>query len=101
MTHAGSIRAFSRTGMMHNASPLLQMSYETSCQFLAAACKDGVRDRLKSPAASIIFGQTPILGTGMVTLIAELNKPPPRWKKQEKEPFFKYSGKAFLPKMKT
>jgi len=95
MTHAGGLRAFSRSGMVHNASPLLQMSYETSCQFLTAACKDGIRDNVQSPASALIVGQTPCLGTGMVSLVAELNKPPPAWKQA---PEFRLPKEALRPR---
>jgi len=72
MTQGGGYKAFNRTGMYQNASPLLQMSYETTMQFLTMACTENVKDHMASPASSIVVGQVPKVGTGMVTLLCDL-----------------------------
>lgn len=87
MTHAGGLRPFSRLGMMHSTSPLLQMTYETSGQYLAAACKDAVVDTMHSPASSIILGQPPAVGTGMVELLVDLSPQIPHFKEARKFTF--------------
>lgn len=41
MTASGEFRAFSRLGMSHHSSPLLQMSFETSIKFLTEGVERG------------------------------------------------------------
>eukprot|EP00931_Biecheleriopsis_adriatica_P040996 TRINITY_DN23485_c0_g1_i1.p1 TRINITY_DN23485_c0_g1~~TRINITY_DN23485_c0_g1_i1.p1 ORF type:complete len:1876 (+),score=482.94 TRINITY_DN23485_c0_g1_i1:83-5710(+) len=87
MAQAGGLRAFNRLGMLHCPSPLLQMSYETTMQFLSTACQEGLLDNMVSPASSIVVGQPPSVGTGMVNLLVDLDPPDPPWKKQRKFTF--------------
>mmetsp|Transcript_45440 Transcript_45440/g.81752 ORF Transcript_45440/g.81752 Transcript_45440/m.81752 type:complete len:1846 (+) Transcript_45440:80-5617(+) len=72
MAQAGGLRAFNRLGMIHSPSPLLQMSYETTMQFLSTACQEDLMDNMTSPASSIVLGQPPTVGTGMVNLLVDL-----------------------------
>jgi len=72
MAQAGDLRAFNRLGMLHCSSPLLQMSYETTMQFLSTACQEDLMDNMTSPASSIVLGQAPVVGTGMVNLLVDL-----------------------------
>jgi len=82
MTQGGGMRAFNRHGMAHAASPLLQMSFETTMQFLTTACQDNIPDRMASPASAIVMGQVPPVGTGMVSLLVDLKPAVPRWKQK-------------------
>jgi len=83
MAQAGDLRPFNRLGMINCTSPLLQMSYETTMQFLSTACKEDLLDNMVSPASSIVLGQPPAVGTGVVNLLVDLDPPDPPWKKQK------------------
>mmetsp|Transcript_39004 Transcript_39004/g.110629 ORF Transcript_39004/g.110629 Transcript_39004/m.110629 type:complete len:522 (-) Transcript_39004:167-1732(-) len=82
MAHLGGLRAFNRHGMNSAASPFQQMSYETAINFLSQACQDSVPDNMQSPAAAIVLGQVPLVGTGSVKLLMDLNPVVPAWKQQ-------------------
>eukprot|EP00928_Gymnodinium_smaydae_P029135 TRINITY_DN22024_c0_g1_i1.p1 TRINITY_DN22024_c0_g1~~TRINITY_DN22024_c0_g1_i1.p1 ORF type:complete len:1780 (+),score=378.23 TRINITY_DN22024_c0_g1_i1:126-5465(+) len=81
MCQDGKLKAFSRMGMNTNMSPWQQMSFETTMQYLSLACQDGVADAMASPASSIVLGQIPQLGTGMVSLLCDLDPKNPVAKK--------------------
>lgn len=83
MAHGGDLRAFNRMGMQSCASPLLQMSYETTVQFLSTACQEGLLDNMVSPASAIVLGKPPEVGTGIVHLMVDLDPPEPEWKKRK------------------
>ncbi|GBM77438.1 DNA-directed RNA polymerase I subunit RPA1 [Araneus ventricosus] len=70
MTCSGQYRPCNRIGMEGNASPLQQITFETSKNFLAEAMVMGVQDRLTSPSANIIVGQLPPAGTGCFNLLS-------------------------------
>eukprot|EP00929_Paragymnodinium_shiwhaense_P014932 TRINITY_DN12292_c0_g1_i1.p1 TRINITY_DN12292_c0_g1~~TRINITY_DN12292_c0_g1_i1.p1 ORF type:complete len:1825 (-),score=566.53 TRINITY_DN12292_c0_g1_i1:419-5893(-) len=72
MTQNGNIKGFNRLGLQHNMSPLQQMSYETTMQFMNLAAKDAVAERCISPSSSIVVGNLPQLGTGIVQLLCDL-----------------------------
>jgi len=82
MTMDGKIRPFNRTGMLHSTSPMLQMSYETTMQFLSSACQDRVVDTCASPASAISMGKTPTVGTGMVSVMMDLTAKAPTAKER-------------------
>jgi len=82
MGQLGDLRAFNRTGIIHAGSPLQQMSFETTMQFMNVACQEGLSDGMASPSSSIVLGQLPQVGTGMVHLLADLHPPAPPWKKK-------------------
>ena len=69
MTHQGGYRAFNRGGISQHSSPFLKMSFETSMNFLSAACHDLQMDPLKSPAAAIVVGKLVPVGTGVFDII--------------------------------
>ena len=69
MTFEGGYRAFNRTGVHSNASPLLRMSFETAVAFLTNATLHGETDHLKSPSSRIILGKNVELGTGSFSLL--------------------------------
>ena len=75
MTHEGAYKPLNRNGMESCASPLLQMSFETTMGFLEKAMLNGVTDPLTSPSASIVLGQPPKCGTGAFELHAHLQLP--------------------------
>jgi len=87
MGHAGGLRAFNRMGMAHSASPIQQMSFETTMQFMTTACQDGLSDPVNSPSSALVLGQLPALGTGMVNLLVDLDPPAPEWKKRREFTF--------------
>jgi hypothetical protein len=69
MTHQGGYRPFNRGGIAQHSSPFLKMSFETSMNFLSAACHDLQMDSLKSPAAAIVVGKLVPVGTGVFEVI--------------------------------
>jgi len=66
MMFDGSYRSFSRngSGMACNASPLLQISFETAGNFIINAATFNRTDNLCTPAASIVTGLPVHTGTG-------------------------------------
>ena len=46
-----------RIGMKHSASPLLKMSFETTCTFLIDATAGADSDNLESPSSRLILGR--------------------------------------------
>jgi DNA-directed RNA polymerase I subunit RPA1 len=95
MSQAGGFRPFNRRGMLHCTSPFLQMSYETTMQFCQEACKDRVTDTVSSPASAIILGQPAPVGTGMVSLLVDLEEEGPiEAKKKKKQPKFSFGSPA-------
>eukprot|EP00941_MAST-03F_sp_MAST-3F-sp1_P002846 g2846.t1 len=68
MTHQGGYKGMNRRGMESNSSPLLQMSYETTANFLTEACLYGKPEAMKSPSASIAMGTPSQIGTGVFSL---------------------------------
>ncbi|CAN8009938.1 unnamed protein product [Ixodes pacificus] len=68
MTFDGTYRACNRISMESNASPLQQMTFETTMNFLKSATLSGMEDRLKSPSARLVLGREVSLGTGCMEL---------------------------------
>jgi len=87
MGHAGGLRPFNRHGMVQSSSPLQQMSFETTMQFMTTACQDGLPDSVASPASALVLGQLPPVGTGMVSLLVDLDPPMPKWKEKREFTF--------------
>lgn len=69
MTFDGTFQPLSRKGMESSASPLQQMSFESSLVFLKAAAIHGREDSLDSPSSRLIVGQPCKSGTGAFTLL--------------------------------
>ncbi|GIY88593.1 DNA-directed RNA polymerase I subunit RPA1 [Caerostris extrusa] len=69
MTCSGYYRSCNRIGMEGNASPLQQMTFETSKNFMTDAMVMGVKDNLVSPSANVVVGQMPKSGTGLFDLL--------------------------------
>uniref|UniRef100_A0A2M4B8J3 DNA-directed RNA polymerase subunit n=1 Tax=Anopheles marajoara TaxID=58244 RepID=A0A2M4B8J3_9DIPT len=74
MTSNGTFQAMSRTGMENSASPLQQMSFESSLKFLKSAMLKGMCDRLDSPSSRLMVGQPCKSGTGAFTLYSSALK---------------------------
>ncbi|XP_075529481.1 RNA polymerase I subunit RpI1 isoform X2 [Dermacentor variabilis] len=68
MTFDGSYRACNRIAMESNASPLQQMTFETTMNFLKSATLAGAEDHLNSPSARLVVGRVVPLGTGCMQL---------------------------------
>ena len=64
MTRNGSYVPMSRQGMNESSSPYVQMSFETTCQFLTRAAQEGLDDAQESPTSRIVLGQPMKHGTG-------------------------------------
>mmetsp|Transcript_27715 Transcript_27715/g.66796 ORF Transcript_27715/g.66796 Transcript_27715/m.66796 type:complete len:1765 (-) Transcript_27715:143-5437(-) len=71
MTFGGDYTAMNRTGMREMSSPFLQMSFETTAQFLTQAALMGNGDQLNSPSANIVVGRPVRHGTGAFTLMVK------------------------------
>ena len=69
MTQCGGFRPMNRLGMDSSASPLLQMSFETTTRFLTQAASTKTTEVLESPSARISFGQPIKAGTGAFDLL--------------------------------
>jgi DNA-directed RNA polymerase I subunit RPA1 len=72
MTRSGGYVPMNRMGMNECSSPLLQMSFETTCNFLTRAAQEGLADNMESPSARIVLGKVPKLGTGAFELLVPI-----------------------------
>ena len=61
-----------RAGMAECSSPFVQMSFETTCQFLTKAAQAGTKDNLDSPSGRIVLGRAINHGTGMMDVLVPL-----------------------------
>ncbi|KAB0403057.1 hypothetical protein E2I00_018792, partial [Balaenoptera physalus] len=64
MCFEGVYKPLNRFGIRSNSSPLQQMTFETSFQFLKQATMMGSRDELRSPSACLVVGKVQPLRTG-------------------------------------
>ena len=71
MTYTGNYTAMNRNGMKEMSSPFLQMSFETTAQFLTEASLRAGSDELNSPSASIVVGRPVRHGTGAFSLLVK------------------------------
>jgi len=71
MTFSGSYTAMNRNGMREMSSPFLQMSFETTAQFLTQSAQISSCDQLQSPSANIVVGRPIRHGTGAFSLLAK------------------------------
>lgn len=76
MTFDGRFLPLSRKGMEGSASPLQQMSFESSLNFLKNATLEGKRDNLVSPSSRLMLGQPCKSGTGSCSLLVKIQKQP-------------------------
>lgn len=70
MTFDGGYKAMNRGGMADISSPFLQMSFETTANFMTEAALHGRKELLMSPSASIVVGRPIRHGTGAFDLLA-------------------------------
>lgn len=68
MCFEGVYKPLNRHAMQSNASPLQQMTFETSFKFLKQATMLGARDELESPSACLVVGKVVKGGTGLFDL---------------------------------
>ncbi|KAJ8947651.1 hypothetical protein NQ318_009535 [Aromia moschata] len=73
MTFNGTFEPMSRRGMENSASPLQQISFESSLVFLRNATIRGKEDNLQNPSSSLMIGKPCGTGTGGFTI----STPPP------------------------
>ncbi|OHT03727.1 DNA-directed RNA polymerase I subunit rpa1 [Tritrichomonas foetus] len=69
VTHTGNWLGMSRHSMKSCSSPLQQMSFETTCQFLTHATLHGETDMMRSPSASLTAGNIVKAGTGLCEIL--------------------------------
>nr|CAB3265011.1 DNA-directed RNA polymerase I subunit RPA1-like [Phallusia mammillata] len=74
MCFEGTYKPFNRLAIESCASPLQQMSFESTMKFLNNAALFGLTDHLQSPSARIVTGQVVKGGTGSFTLHYPLAK---------------------------
>ena len=74
MTRTGSYVAMNRQGMSECGSPYVQMSYETTTQFLTRAALDGTVDNQQSPSARIVLGSPMKHGTGCFEIMVPVQQ---------------------------
>lgn len=67
MTFDGSFKPLSRSGIESSASPLQQMSFESTLKFLKSALVKSQLDSLSSPSSRLMIGQPCKSGTGSFT----------------------------------
>ncbi|XP_058135025.1 DNA-directed RNA polymerase I subunit RPA1 [Dasypus novemcinctus] len=68
MCFEGVYKPLNRFGIRSSSSPLQQMTFETSFQFLKQATVMGSHDELRSPSACIVVGKVVKGGTGLFEL---------------------------------
>uniref|UniRef100_T1JBE4 DNA-directed RNA polymerase I subunit RPA1 n=1 Tax=Strigamia maritima TaxID=126957 RepID=T1JBE4_STRMM len=72
MTFDGTYTGLNRFAMQTNTSPLQQMSFETTMQFLQTATLQDSIDTLKSPSAQLVVGNVVGMGTGSFNLVQNM-----------------------------
>ena len=75
MTQGGGYSPLNRSGMEERKmdSPFLQMTFETTMNFLTRAATHAERDEVDSPAGRIVVGRPPAVGTGSFQLVQPLS----------------------------
>lgn len=71
MTYDGGFKAMNRNGMTDSSSPFLQMSFETTANFMLDAALGSQTEHLVSPSANIVLGRPVRHGTGAFDLLAK------------------------------
>ncbi|XP_012257577.2 DNA-directed RNA polymerase I subunit RPA1 [Athalia rosae] len=73
MTFDGTFQPLSRKGMENSASPLQQISFESSLTFMKNAAVQNKKDDLSSPSSRLMLGQPCKSGTGLFTLMNRMD----------------------------
>ena len=71
MTFNGGYKAMNRIGMTDCSSPFLQMSFETTANFMVEAAVHGEKEPAMSPSANIVIGRPIRHGTGAFECLAK------------------------------
>lgn len=69
MTFDGKYKPLNRVGMNGCPSPLQQMSFESTLNYLKKSTIGGLKDNLVSPSSALIIGQQARIGSGLVKLL--------------------------------
>lgn len=69
MTYDGKYRPLNRVGMDGCPSPLQQMSFESTLNYLKKSTVQGLKDNLMSPSSALVLGQQARIGSGLVKLL--------------------------------
>lgn len=69
MTYDGKYKALNRAGMNGCPSPLQQMSFESTLNYLKKSTTLKLKDNLVSPSSSLVVGQQARIGSGLVKLL--------------------------------
>lgn len=69
MTYDGKYKPLNRVGMNGCPSPIQQMSFESTLQYLKLSTVRGLKDNLISPSSALVVGQQPRIGSGLVKLL--------------------------------
>ena len=72
MTFDGGYKAMNRIGMADSSSPFLQMSFETTANFMVEAAIHGASEPMQSPSANIVVGRPIRHGTGAFECFAKV-----------------------------
>ncbi|RPB02771.1 beta and beta-prime subunits of DNA dependent RNA-polymerase, partial [Choiromyces venosus 120613-1] len=64
MTCSGGFTPFNCQGLKTSVSPFLELSFETTCNFLTEAVGEGDFDDLTSPSLRIVLGKLSGVGSG-------------------------------------
>jgi len=70
MTFDGGFKAMNRNGMNDISSPFLQMSFETTANFMTEAAMKASTEPLRSPSANIVVGRPVRHGTGSFDVLS-------------------------------
>ena len=71
MTYDGGYRAMNRIGMASAGSSFLQMSFETTANFMVDAVLNNRKEEMMSPSANIVLGRPIKHGTGAFECIVK------------------------------
>ena len=71
MTFDGGFKPMNRIGMNDISSPFLQMSFETTANFMTDAAMHGRKEPLMSPSANIVIGRPVRHGTGAFDVLSK------------------------------
>eukprot|EP00173_Palmaria_palmata_P005336 Plantae.Rhodophyta-Palmaria_palmata.ctg9268.p1 GENE.Plantae.Rhodophyta-Palmaria_palmata.ctg9268~~Plantae.Rhodophyta-Palmaria_palmata.ctg9268.p1 ORF type:complete len:261 (+),score=50.56 Plantae.Rhodophyta-Palmaria_palmata.ctg9268:109-783(+) len=74
MTHSGEYRAFNRRTLSPSASPLQQMSFETTVGFLSTAATRSKVDPARAPSARMVLGRLVPVGSGLCDVLPDVRE---------------------------
>ncbi|KAK4337089.1 hypothetical protein RND71_044190 [Anisodus tanguticus] len=83
MTFSGVIKGMNRFSINSNSSPIQQITFETSMQFLKNATLLGIKDEISSPSARLFIGRPITAGSGILECLLD-NDRNTKYMKQKK-----------------